>query len=175
MTYIRGEHFGSSLAWVLTTGSLLLYGFITINFCSKLKVWACITFQVSASYRFSSSSVANVWVLPQLMSELFTWVSTTADRSPISPGRCSCTGVCRGSWGHIPKWERWTLIPGAVCCHGILLLSSYLAVQTCTVSSVQPHRHSLRWNREATRGTGALGWYTDCWDISPSFWIAEQC
>lgn len=75
MTYIREKPFGSSLAWVLIAGSLLLYGFITIDFCSKLKIQACITFQVSVSYRLSSSSVANVWVLPWLMSELLTWVS----------------------------------------------------------------------------------------------------
>lgn len=77
MTYIRGEHFGSSLAWVLTPGSLLLYGFITINFCSKLKIQACITFQVLISYRLSSFSLGIIWVLPLVMSEPFTWVSTT--------------------------------------------------------------------------------------------------
>lgn len=86
MAYIRGEHFGSSLAWVLTAGSLLLYAFITINFCSKLEVWACITFQVSVSYRFSSSSMANIWVLPQVMSEFFTWVSTTAMPAGLQVG-----------------------------------------------------------------------------------------
>ena len=123
---------GSSLAWILTAGSLLLYGFITIDFCSKFKVWA------------QCQSHTDFLALPGLTSELFTCMSTTTIPAGLGVGSltsakgCVCAAGCRGFWRYNLKWEGWTSTHRAPCCYGgtasfQLLCSADVHSLFCTV------------------------------------------